>query len=96
MQSESDTPSTAEYDGLMPKPGRPRTGRSRRDPSEYPTFSFRVPEADAERLEGLLAEVAGLMNEKRPFGDPEVRQGRVLARAVLRGLEVLKRELSKG
>lgn len=71
-------------------------GKNRKDPSEYPTFSFRIPEADSVRLKRLLDEVGRLMNEKRPFGDPEVRPGRVLARAVLRGLEVLKRELSKG
>jgi len=79
----------------MTKPGRPRKGKELKKPSEYPQYVFRVPMDDKKPLDELLDKVVGLMNDAREAGAPELTRSSVLARAVFRGLEDLKRKHSK-
>lgn len=70
-------------------------GKKTRKPSDYPSYAFRVPEADSEAVEGLIAQARKLMERQRSPGDPPITTGRVLARAVVPGLEALIRALTK-
>lgn len=90
-----DTDPGPDYDGHDMPPGRPRKGPKLATPADYPHLSFRLPQADSERLERLIAKVWPLLEKRRPPGDPPITRGRVLARAVVRGLEVLADELAK-
>ncbi len=92
MQVNEDTC----YDPDMPKAGRPRTGKETKKPSDYPQYVFRVSKGDKKPLDALLDEVVEMMNTKREPGDSEFTRSSVMARAVFRGLEDLKRKYSKG
>ena len=78
----------------MTKPGRPRSGKELKKPSDYPQYVFRVPKSDQKRLDDLLDEVRDLMNAKRDPGTPDETRSSIIARAVFRGLEDLKRKHS--
>lgn len=90
MQYQSDTCYIASD---MAKPGRPRKGKELKKPSDYPQYVFRVSKGDYERLERLLDEALELSNKKREPGEREYTKSALIALAVFKGLEVVKRQL---
>lgn len=66
----------------------------KKNPNDYPMFSFRLESEQKEIINQRVQEVVDLYNEKKEEDSKVIRKNTVLVKAVLRGLESMREELN--
>lgn len=71
---------------------RPIPEHLKKKSSEYPQIAFRVSEKDKDRILGLIESTANALNKTRKEKDPYWTKGDVFVKALLLGIESLRKK----
>lgn len=70
---------------------RPISKEEKKDPSEYPQFTFRISKSKKSELSDLIESIQVVRNKKRIEGDPFTNKNDVIIEALELGLKAIKK-----